>query len=150
MDTNGNFHPVKVLTDPRGNPAEIDLGMVDVISAVWALHLPTQTCCQDLGGYLGASSRPSVRDQGKWYEGLASLEMSYQAAVHLLDRLGETEEFGPKVNHWANPGAWQMSAPVFYLPGGGFEVHPVVQMRMPIEQLPALADTIQKLAKEKP
>lgn len=124
----GQFHPAKTLTTPDGDQEEIDVEMVPLVEAIWALGLDTITCCQDSGESIQGFPRASAH-----YLGYAALEMPMADGLTLLAVVSADSRFKGRM-HWITPDAWEMTLPVIAYSGTA-EVYPVVCMRFPKDQL---------------
>ncbi|MFC0041045.1 hypothetical protein [Actinomadura rayongensis] len=68
-------HPAVTLRAPDGSDVEIDVGMADLIRALWDSGYQTEMCCQDAGALLAAGGARIPPDQwaryGAFYAGFA-------------------------------------------------------------------------------
>lgn len=114
MPESRNVHPTVPLTDPDGNPVEIDEALAPLIEVLWRSGFTTHTCCQDrgeavatlLGGY------PHLAAEAQRYAGCASVEFPIDDGLAVLDALansGPRDAFYVRMTHWAAPNAWDIS-----------------------------------------
>lgn len=113
-------HPVQRLATPGGDEADIDAGMVRLVSAVWSLGLKTTACCQDFGeGTQGQREAvPHEPTYGgdafvAYYRGYAWLRMPQSDARLLCNLLLGTDFRGQITKRWS-PGSWRLHVPMVY------------------------------------
>lgn len=128
-------HPVKHLTAPDGEPADIDLRLVPLIEALWDAGYDTIGSCQDLGESLAGYPRKAA-----YWRGYALIEMPYEDACRLMDRVRRTRLFRDRM-HWASPGAWDVSMPILSLPGERSRAL-WVQVHFPADQIDDLVTVL--------
>ncbi|MFD0903584.1 hypothetical protein [Actinomadura sediminis] len=107
-----NTHPSRRLTTPDGVTADIDLDMVPLVKALWALHLRTAGCCQDLGESIasgpGWAQGPGRQRHAAYYTGQAWLKMPVTDAQTMLGLLLSHPDMEQRLNRWTRPGAWEV------------------------------------------
>ncbi|MFF0524088.1 hypothetical protein ACFYTC_35790 [Actinomadura nitritigenes] len=134
-----NIHPSRRLATPAGDEVDIDLDMIPLVRALWALGLSTAGCCQDLGASIRCGPRwatgPGRRRHADFYAGQAWLKMPADDARTMLDlllrALPRTRE---RLNRWTRADAWDV---FIYLVADGDSAVPScwAQLHFPREHL---------------
>ncbi|MFD0684336.1 hypothetical protein [Actinomadura fibrosa] len=103
-----NVHPAARLALPEGGFADVDLKMVPLVQALWAMGLRTAGCCQDLGESSAFTGNEAGRERfGQYYRGQAWLKMPVEDTRIMLARLAEHPRFRERFNRWTRPDAWE-------------------------------------------
>jgi len=134
-----HHHPAQKIRTPEGRYAWIDTGMVALVRALWAAGYVTVTCCQDLGESAGELS---PRAAACW-KGYALLELPVTDACALAT-LAAAHDL---TRHWAEPGAWEVSAPVIML-GSRAVLMNLVQVHFPAGQIHGLTRLVARYGRQ--
>ena len=141
-----NVHPYERLTLPDGAEADIDLEMVPLVRALWAMNLETVACCQDLGESITAKSdwAGQGRRHRAYLAGQAWLKMPTPDAQTMLGHLARSPVFAERFERWTHPEAWENY--VYLLPGrdnnGGVQLSSRAQIHFPKPQIPEVVDAL--------
>jgi len=145
------IHPSERLITPDGSQAEIDIEMVPLILALWALNLITVASCQDFGegtaGQRWAYQRAS-RYGGDafiaYYMGYAWLKMPLADAQHLGNMLLGTEFHDMIAMRWT-PGSWRMHIPLVFDQHRGVTSDDAAQIHFPRNQITNLTAILESI-----
>jgi hypothetical protein len=130
-------HPTERLSTATGESVPVDVELVPVIKALWALDLRTLMCCQDVGAAMaGGGMRPLPERWHAFLSAYAWLKMPVDAAQALLARLSRTPEFESRLEAKA-PGGWQSQ--VWLGPTGPADY---ANIYFPCEQIPDLTTAL--------
>ncbi|MCW2889709.1 MAG: hypothetical protein QOE54_1267 [Streptosporangiaceae bacterium] len=138
-----DVHPAEELVTPGGVPVPIDVELVPVIRALWALDLRTLMCCQDIGEAMASGGIRAMAEPGRWSAFLsrhAWLKMPVDAGQALLARLDGTAEFSPRLSPKV-AGGWHSAV---WLSPAGLAGH--ANIYFPRAQVPELAATLTAMA----
>ncbi|MFI0481754.1 hypothetical protein [Actinomadura sp. 9N215] len=134
-----NQHESEPLVTPQNERVQIDLEMIPLVRALWALGLDTAGCCQNLGESVLWGGESDVKYGGRdrhalFYAGQAWLKMPTVDACGLLTVLARYPEFQDRLNRWTMPGAWECY--VYLLADEGkVSPSPLAQVHFPQEQI---------------
>jgi len=97
-------HPTRRVRTPTGEIIQVDVGMADLVQALWATGYTTLMCCQDAGEAIrgGATRIPPERWEryAAFYDGFAWLTMpvaDMQRLVALTADLAEGNGWAPNI-----------------------------------------------------
>lgn len=148
-----NIHPTKPLTDPGGEPVDIDVEMVPLVRALWSLGLRTSSCCQDFGE--GTEGQRNIKPDAastyggdafiEYYRGYAWLKMPVLDATRLANGLLETPFRNRIILRWS-PGSWRMHVPLIYGDDQEIITDSTAQIHFPRHQIAQLTGTLGSLA----
>ncbi|MEU8799169.1 hypothetical protein [Spirillospora sp. NPDC048819] len=141
-----NVHPYERLTLPNGSQADIDLEMIPLMRALWAMGLKTVASCQNLGESITAE--PEGAGQGRrhaaYLTGQAWLRMPTQDAQTMLGHLAQSPVFADRFGRWTHPDAWENY--VYLLPGrdddGVVQLSSCAQIHFPAPQILEVVDAL--------
>lgn len=113
MSDVANIHPSRPLTTPAGDEVAVDLDMIPLVRALWALGLNTRGCCQDLGASINCgpdwAKGPGRRRHGDFYAGQAWLKMPADDARTMLKILLRADpRMRDRLNRWTRVDAWEV------------------------------------------
>lgn len=126
-------HATQGLTSPGGTTVSIDVGMVDLVSALWRDGYTTLQCCEDIGkGILGGGSLippERVERYAAFWDGFAWLKMPAADLERLM-----------KVAEPILPGnGWEATIPIFPSGAAAFG-----NLRYPAQQTPELIKLVEE------
>ncbi|MGI8334036.1 hypothetical protein ACRYCC_29135 [Actinomadura scrupuli] len=134
-----DVHPAEELAAPEGETVPVDVELVPVIRALWALDLRTLMCCQDIGEAMAGGGIRSMAEPARWSAFLAGhawLKMPVDAGQALLARLDGTPEFSARLSAKV-AGGWYSAV---WLSPAGLAGH--ANLYFPRAQIPELAATL--------
>ncbi|MGI9002934.1 MAG: hypothetical protein ACR2GH_14950 [Pseudonocardia sp.] len=147
-----SIHPTQQLHTPAGEPVAIDLDMVPLIQALWALDLTTLGCCQDNGEYARVRREmcPEREPTGHsgfidYHLGWAWVKMPVADTTRLTETLLATSFRDAITVRWQR-GSWRLDIPFIYDPNSGMGPAPAVQIHFPREHIPELTSTLSDLS----
>ncbi|MBO2465222.1 hypothetical protein [Actinomadura violacea] len=142
------IHPAERLALPGGGLADIDLRMIPLVRALWALNFTTMGCCQDLGESIehnGHGSPVQAKDRQRWatfYKGHAWLKLPVNDAERLIGILGGDQIFGHRMRRWTHPEAWQAVLWLIPTDDGCARPEPTAQITFPAPQIKDLVNLL--------
>ena len=137
MDSRGRRHPFEVL-DYYGERVEIDVEIVPLIRAIWALGFDTELSCQDDDGYVSVAL-PGKHAQ-RVLNAIAAADRELRANILGLVpiEVEDPEDFYA----YQRAHAWRFSVGALSDPDG---VWLEVGVRFPRSQLPAVVAALERM-----
>jgi hypothetical protein len=144
-------HPAQRLTAPDGTQADIDIEVVPLVQALWALGLTTTASCQDFGEGTAGQRKINQRSPAKggdafiaYYSGYTWLKMPTQDAQRLATILLGTEFRDNIIRRWER-GSWRMHVPLIFDESRGIIQASTTQIHFPQRQVPRLTLTLKHM-----
>jgi hypothetical protein len=144
-------HPSERVTLPNGDEAEIDVGMVPLTRALWALGYQTKGCCQDFGDSIEKNGhRTTTPDDDRqrfaaFYRGQAWIKMPMPDATRVIGMLGKNPLFDERVRRWTHPEAWMSIVYIFPNGQGEAELMNAAQLHFPRTQIGELVEVLNRM-----
>lgn len=142
-----SVHPYERLSLPNGGQADIDVEMVPLVRALWAMGLKTVACCQNLGESISAEPERAGQERRRhaaYLAGRAWLKMPTRDTQMMLCHLAKSPVFAERFGRWTHPDAWENY--VYLLPGqdddGGVQLSSWAQIHFPKPQITEVVDAL--------